>query len=174
MFFCSFIGVITPLIAGISANLAWFPPPQGAPHRFTDRQDFADRIATLPALTAKHKVIADAQHENAVDCILEKSWDTFLGVVEGGIPSRKLWEISGKKTRECFDGFFVGELFWKKLRGVEGVVAWLLPFFWWVVGYHSCVPFLFNYKSCPVYQNRDMFLGNSFPRWCRIHEINCK
>jgi len=32
-------------------------------------QDFADRIATLPALTAKHKVIADAQHENAVDCM---------------------------------------------------------------------------------------------------------
>jgi len=31
-------------------------------------QDFADRIATLPAASAKHKVIKDAQHENAVDC----------------------------------------------------------------------------------------------------------
>lgn len=32
-------------------------------------QDFADRIATLPAASAKHKVIKDAQHENAVDCM---------------------------------------------------------------------------------------------------------
>lgn len=32
-------------------------------------QDFADRIATLPVAVAKHKAIADAQHENAVDCM---------------------------------------------------------------------------------------------------------
>lgn len=31
-------------------------------------KDFADRIATLPVAVAKHKAIADAQHENAVDC----------------------------------------------------------------------------------------------------------
>ena len=113
---------------------------------FTDRQDFADRIATLPALTAKHKVIADAQHENAVDCILEKSWDTFLGVVEGGIyHPENCGNISGKKTGEClFDVlfFFWGELFWKKnSRGVEGVVA-----------------------CSPVYQKRDFFGENCYPR----------
>lgn len=32
-------------------------------------QDFADRISTLPVAVAKHKAIADAQNENAVDCM---------------------------------------------------------------------------------------------------------
>ena len=125
----------------------WFLGPPFKVNCFTVRQDFADRIATLPALTAKHKVIADAQHENAVDCILEK----IVGHIFGGgwrwdIPSRKLWEISRKNNENVcltvLDTFLEekSERCWRCFC----LHAWLIPFFfggWWgiILVCHFCL-----------------------------------
>ena len=104
-------------------------------------QDFADRIATLPALTAKHKVIADAQHENAVDCILKKV-DTLWGV-EGGNRPEKV-EHSSKKPlsnpQESHPNNRIKDLTfffcWGNFSGnIREVLKVLLPgyylFLWW-------------------------------------------